>query len=189
MELKGSLTEKNLMAAFAGESQARNRYGFAAAVASKEGHEVVAAIFNETAEHERMHAKRYFQQLKGFDVQITAPYPTRFGDTVVNLEAAAAGEHEEWADLYPAFAKVAEEEGFGTEAALFRNVAVAEVGHEKRYLRLLDQAKNGTLYKRESPIQWKCTKCGRIHEGKEAPKVCPTCAHPQGWFMAIEANF
>lgn len=189
MELKGSRTEKNLMAAFAGESQARNRYGFAAAVASKEGHEVIAAIFNETAEHERMHAKRYFQLLQGFDVEIQAMYPSRFGDTAVNLEAAAAGEHEEWADLYPAFGKVADEEGFSAAGTLFRQVAQAEVNHEKRYLRLLEQIKSGTLYKRSSPIQWKCTKCGRVHEGTEAPKVCPTCAHPQGWFMAIEANF
>lgn len=189
MELKGSRTEKNLMAAFAGESQARNRYGFAAAVASKEGHEVIASIFTETADHERMHAKRFFEQLKGFDVEIGAGYPSRYGDTVVNLTAAAAGEHEEWADLYPAFAKVASEEGFTAVAALFKNVALAEVNHETRYLRLLDQVKNGTLYKREAPIQWKCTKCGRIHEGTEAPKVCPTCAHPQGWFAPIEANF
>ena len=189
MELKGSRTEKNLMAAFAGESQARNRYGFSAAVASKEGHEVIASIFNETAEHERMHAKRYFEQLKGFDVEIAATYPSKFGDTAVNLKAAAAGEHEEWADLYPAFAKVAEEEGFDVVAGLFKNVALAEVNHEKRYLRLLEQVKNGTLYKRPAPIQWKCTKCGRIHEGTEAPKMCPTCAHPQGWYAPIEAEF
>jgi len=189
MELKGSRTEKNLMAAFAGESQARNRYGFAAAVASKEGHEVIASIFNETAEHEKIHAKRFFQQLQGFDVEIAASYPSKFGDTVANLETAAAGEHEEWSDLYPAFSKVAEEEGFGAPAALFRNVALAEENHEKRYLRLLEQIKGGTLYKRSQPIRWKCTKCGRIHEGTEAPKVCPTCAHPQGWFAPIEANF
>jgi len=187
--MKGTRTEKNLMAAFAGESQARNRYGFASAVASNEGHEVIAAIFNETADHERMHAKRFFQALKGFDVEITATFPSKFGDTILNLEKAAAGEHEEWAELYPAFAKVAEEEGFGLEAALFKNVAQAELSHEKRYLRLLEHLKNGTLYKRTEPIQWKCTKCGRVHEGPEAPRTCPTCAHPQGWFMAVEAEY
>lgn len=189
MELKGSRTEKNLMTAFAGESQARNRYGFAASVASKEGHEVIAAIFTETADHERVHAKRFFQALKGFDVEITATFPSKLGDTIVNLEMAAAGEHEEWADVYPAFAKIAEEEGFGTEASLFRNIATAELSHEKRYLRLIEQVKNSSLYKRPQAIEWKCTKCGRVHEGTEAPKTCPTCAHPQGWFMAIEANY
>lgn len=189
MKLKGSRTEKNLMAAFAGESQARNRYTFSAGIASKEGHEGIAAVFLETADHERMHAKRFFQQMKGFDVEINATYPGRIGDTMVNLEAAAAGEHEEWSNLYPEGAKVADEEGFGAAAALFRNVALAEVNHEKRYLRLLDHVKNGTLYKREKPIRWKCVKCGRVHEGTEAPEVCPTCAHPRGWFVPIEANF
>ena len=171
--LKGSRTEHNLMAAFAGESQARNRYTFYAGIASKEGHEGIAATFLETAEHEKMHAKRYFECLEGGDVEIKAGYPSRIGSTAVNLEAAAAGEHEEWTHLYPSFGKVAE----------------VEVEHEKRYLRLLGHVKNGTLYKREKPIRWKCAKCGRIHEGTEAPERCPTCAHPQGWFIPVEANY
>jgi rubrerythrin len=189
MKLKGSRTEKNLMAAFAGESQARNRYTFYASVASKEGHEGIASIFLETADHERMHAKRYFQQLEGFDVEINATYPSKIGDTLVNLEAAAAGEREEWTILYPTGAKIAAEEGFTAAAAIFRNVAMVEEHHEKRYLRLLEHVKNGTLYKRENPIRWKCAKCGRVHEGNEAPEWCPTCAHPQGWFVPIEATY
>jgi len=189
MKLKGSRTEKNLLASFAGESQARNRYTFYAEVASKEGHEGIASVFLETADHERMHAKRYFLQLDGGDVEITATYPTRIGDTMSNLEAAAAGEREEWTQLYPAAAKIADEEGFGAAAAIFRNVAMAEENHEKRYMRLLDHVKNGTLYKRDKAIRWKCAKCGRVHEGTEAPEWCPTCAHPQGWFVPIEANF
>ena len=172
-KLKGSRTEHNLMAAFAGESQARNRYTFYAGIASKEGHEGIAANFLETAEHEKMHAKRYFKLLEGLDVEIKAGYPSRIGSTAVNLEAAAAGEHEEWTNIYPTFGKIAE----------------VEVDHEKRYLRLLGHVKNGTLYKREAPIRWKCAKCGRVHEGTEAPERCPTCAHPQGWFLPVEANY
>ncbi|HEX9850151.1 rubrerythrin [Candidatus Deferrimicrobium sp.] len=185
----GSRTEHNLMAAFAGESQARNRYTFFAKIASKEGHEGIAAAFLETAEHERMHAKRYFDHLEGMDVEIKAAYPGRIGNTAVNLEAAAAGEHEEWANLYPTFGKIAEEEGFAAAAAIFRRVAEVEVEHEKRYLRLLEHVKAGTLYMREVPIRWKCAKCGRIHVGTEAPKRCPTCDHPQGWFIPVEANY
>lgn len=187
--LKGSRTAHNLMAAFAGESQARNRYTFYAGIASKEGHEGIAASFLETAEHEKMHAKRYFGFLEGMDVEIQAGYPSRIGNTLVNLEAAAAGEHEEWSTLYPMFGKVAEEEGFAAPAAIFRQVAEAETEHEKRYLRLLDRLKTGTLYSREKPIRWKCAKCGRVHEGTEAPERCPTCGHPQGWFTPIEANY
>ncbi|MHB1012195.1 MAG: rubrerythrin family protein, partial [Desulfobacteria bacterium] len=133
--------------------------------------------------------KRYFEHLEGGDVEIKAGYPSRIGNTLVNLEAAAAGEHEEWANLYPTFGKIAEEEGFAGPAAIFYRVAEVEVEHEKRYLRLLDHVKNGTLYKREKPIRWKCAKCGRVHEGTEAPKSCPTCAHPRGWFTPIEANY
>ena len=188
-KLKGSRTEHNLMAAFAGESQARNRYTFYAGIASKEGHEGIAATFLETADHEKMHAKRYFDLLEGLDVEIKAGYPSKIGSTAVNLEAAAAGEHEEWTNIYPTFGKIAEEEGFAAPAAIFRRVAEVEVEHEKRYLRLLGHVKNGTLYKREKPIRWKCTKCGRVHEGTEAPERCPTCAHPQGWFIPVEANY
>lgn len=186
MELKGSRTEKNLLAAFAGESQARNRYTFYAGIASKEGFHGVAAIFLETADNERMHAKRYFERLEGRDVEITAAYPTRIGDTAVNLEAAAAGEHEEWTHLYPSFGKIAEEEEFREAATVFYRIADVEVEHEKRYLALLERVKNGTLFKRTKPIRWKCLKCGRIHEGTEAPDRCPTCAHPQGWFVPAE---
>ena len=155
----------------------------------KEGHEGIAAKFLETAEHEKTHAKRYFELLEGLDVEIKAGYPSRTGSTAVNLEAAAAGEHEEWTNIYPTFGKIAEEEGFAAPAAIFRRIAEVEVDHEKRYLRLLGHVKNGTLYKRDAPIRWKCAKCGRVHEGTEAPERCPTCAHPQGWFIPVEANY
>jgi rubrerythrin len=187
--LKGSRTEHNLMAAFAGESQARNRYTFYAGIASKEGHEGIAAAFLETAEHEKMHAKRYFGLLEGLDVEIRAGYPSRIGSTAVNLEAAATGEHEECTNLYPIFGKIAEEEGFAVPAALFHGITAVEVEHEKRFLRLLGHVKNGTLYKREVPIRWKCAKCGLVHEGTEAPERCPVCAHPRGWFTPVEANY
>ncbi len=189
MGLKGSRTEKNLLAAFAGESQARNRYTFYAGIASKEGYEGVASVFLETANDERMHAKRYFDLLEGRDVEITATYPTRIGDTAVNLEAAAAGEHEEWAHLYPTSGRIAEEEGFQAAANIFFRVAEVEVEHEKRYQALLARLKNGTLFRRETPIRWKCLKCGRIHEGTEAPNLCQTCAHPRGWFVPAEENY
>lgn len=189
MGLKGSRTEKNLLAAFAGESQARNRYTFYAGIASKEGFQGIANIFLETADNERIHAKRFFELLEGGDVEITATYPTRIGDTAVNLEAAAAGEHEEWAHLYPSFGKIAEEEGFKAAATIFFKVADVEVEHEIRYRALLARLKNGTLFKREKPIRWKCLKCGRIHEGTQAPKLCVTCAHPQGWFVPAEENY
>ncbi|MBI5905668.1 MAG: rubrerythrin family protein [Deltaproteobacteria bacterium] len=189
MKLKGSRTEKNLMAAFAGESQARNRYTFYAGVASKEGLEGIASIFLETAEHEKMHAKRYFDQLEGFDVEIQAGYPSRIGDTLVNLEAAAGGEREEWTNIYPSFARTADEEGFGVAAAIFRGIAGVEAHHEQRYRRLFDLVRSGSIYKREKPARWKCARCGHVHEGTEAPGRCPVCAHPQGWFMAVEANY
>jgi len=189
VELKGSRTEKNLLAAFAGESQARNRYTFYAGIATKEGYHGIAGIFLETADDERMHAKRYFDLLEGRDVEITAAYPTRIGNTAVNLEAAAAGEHEEWAHLYPAFGKVAEEEGFRAAATMFFRIADVEVEHEKRYKALLHRVKNGTLFKREQLIRWKCLKCGRIDEGLEAPERCATCAHPQGWFVPAGENY
>lgn len=188
MGLRGSKTEKNLMAAFAGESQARNRYTFYAKIASKEGFEGVASVFLETAENERMHAKRYFDQLEGSSVEITATYPSRIGDTATNLEAAASGEREEWTHIYPTFGKVAEEEGFPVAAAVFRGIAGVEAHHEKRYVTLFERVKAGTLFRREKPIRWKCLKCGHIHEGTEAQKMCPVCAHPQGWFVPAEGN-
>ena len=189
MVLKGSRTEKNLLAAFAGESQARNRYTFYASIASKEGFEGIASIFLETASDERMHAKRYFELLEGRDVEITATYPTRIGNTAVNLEAAAAGEHDEWSHIYPTSGKIAEEEGFKAAASIFFRVAEVEVEHEKRYQTLLSRLKNGTLFKRDKPIRWKCLKCGRIHEGTEAPERCVTCAHPQAWFVPAPENY
>ncbi len=189
MALKGSKTEKNLLAAFAGESQARNRYTFYASVASKEGYEGIASVFLETADHERMHAKRYFDLLEGEVVEITAAYPTKIGNTGVNLEAAAMGENEEWTHIYPTFGKIAEEEGFPKAAAQFRMIAGVEAHHEKRYRRLLERLQSGTLFRREKPIRWKCLKCGHVHEGAEAPKNCPACAHPQAWFVAIEEAY
>ncbi len=189
MKLKGSKTEKNLLAAFAGESQARNRYTFYASAAAKEGLQGVAGVFLETADNEMMHAKRFFEQLEGSDVEITAAFPSRIGDTTANLAAAAAGEHEEAAAVYPAFGKTAEEEGLPVAAALFRGIARIEAEHEKRYQALLARVKAGTLFKRERPIRWKCLKCGHIHEGSAAPDRCPVCAHPQGWFVPAEENY
>ncbi|OGP77258.1 MAG: rubrerythrin [Deltaproteobacteria bacterium RBG_16_64_85] len=189
MGLKGSRTEKNLLAAFAGESQARNRYTFYAGVASKEGFEGIAGIFLETADNEKKHAHLYFKQLGGSDVEITAGYPTKIGDTATNLAAAAAGEHEEWTTIYPTFGKIAEEEGFSAAAHIFRMIAGVEVHHEKRFQGLLKRVQDGTLFKREKPIRWKCLVCGHIHEGTKAPVGCPVCAHPQGWFVPAEENF
>jgi len=189
MGLKGSKTEKNLMASFAGESQARNRYTFYANLASKEGLEGIANIFLETADNEKLHARLYFRQLEGNDVEINAAYPSRIGDTATNLAAAAAGEHEEWTSIYPGFGKIAEEEGFPVAAAVFRNIAKVETQHENRYLALLKMVKEGTLFRRAKPIRWKCLKCGHIHESAEAPSNCPVCAHPQGWFVPAEQNY
>lgn len=189
MGLKGSKTEQNLLKAFAGESQARNRYTFYASVASKEGFEGIASVFLETADNERMHAKRYFDLLEGGVVEIAASYPTTIGDTARNLEAAAAGENEEWKEIYPGFAKVADAEGFPVAAAIFRGIAGVEVEHEKRYLALLARAKSGTLFKRQAPIRWKCLKCGHVHEGTEAPGRCPVCAHPQAWFVPADSAY
>lgn len=189
MGLKGSRTEKNLLAAFAGESQARNRYTFYAGIASKEGHEGIAGIFLETADNEKMHAHLYFKQLKGSVVEITAGYPSRIGNTATNLAAAAEGEREEWTSIYPAFGKIAEEEGFPVAAAIFRNIATVEAHHENRYKTLLKRVQEGTLFKREKPIRWKCLKCGHIHEGTGAPANCSVCAHPRAWFVPAEENF
>jgi len=189
MGLKGSKTEKNLMAAFAGESQARNRYTFYSNAASKEGFEGIAGIFLETADNEKKHAHLYFKLLEGSDVEITAGYPSKIGNTAANLAAAAAGEHEEWTHIYPTFGKIAEEEGFPVAAHTFRMVASVEVEHEKRYQTLLKRVQEGTIFKRPKPIRWKCLKCGRIHEGTEAPATCPVCAHPQGWFVPAEENY
>jgi rubrerythrin len=190
MELKGSQTEKNLLAAFAGESQARNRYTYFAGQARKEGYIQISAIFEETANQEKEHAKREFKFLKGGEVEITASFPAGvIGNTVENLKAAAAGEHYETSEMYPEFAKVAEEEGFDEIAKVFRNIAVAEKYHEQRYLALAKNITNGTVFKREKPVRWVCRNCGYVHEGPEAPNVCPACAHPQSYYELEAANY
>ena len=189
--LKGSKTEENLLKAFAGESQARNRYTFYAKAAQKDGYEQIAAIFLQTAEHERQHAKRYFKHLEGGVVEITAAYPAGplEGTTAEHLAAAAAGEHEEWTDLYPAFAAVAEAEGFKDVATSFRMVAKAEAMHEERYRRLLDNVEKSTVFEKPEKVRWVCRKCGLVHEGPKAPKVCPTCMHPQSYFEVFAENY
>ncbi len=183
MEFKGSQTEKNLLASFAGEGQARNRYTFFASVARKEGYEQIAALFQETADNEKEHAELFFKHLKGGEVEITASYPAGvIGTTAQNLEAAAAGEKLEWTTLYPHAAEVADKEGFPTVANTFRQVAKAESFHERRYLKLLENVKNGKVFKKDAPIKWKCRNCGMVVEGPEAPDACPTCAHPKAYF-------
>lgn len=188
--IKGTETEKNLLKSFAGESQARMRYTYFAKVAKTEGYEQICAIFLETAEQEKAHAKKYFNHLEGGDVEITATYPAgKIGTTVENLLAAANGEYEEWSDLYPHFADVAEAEGFLNIAATFRKIAAVEVQHEKRYRRLLARVEAGTVFSREEETTWQCRECGHIHVGKEAPKACPTCAHPQAYFEVEKQNY
>ena len=189
--IKGTETEKNLLKSFAGESQARNRYTFFAKVAKAEGFEQIAAIFLETAEQEKQHAKRYFNHLEGGDVEITATYPAgKVGTTAENLLAAANGEHEEWTELYPHFGDIAEAEGFLNIAATFRKIAAVEVQHEKRYRRLLERVEAGTVFSREEEETiWQCRECGHVHVGKEAPKACPTCAHPQAYFEVEKTNY
>jgi len=189
--IKGTLTEQNLLKAFAGESQARNRYTMYAKAAQKEGFEQIAATFLETADHERQHAKRFFSFLQGGVVEITAAYPAGplEGTTAEHLAAAAGGEHEEWADIYPAFAEVAEQEGFKDVASAFRMVAKAETMHEERYRKLLGNVEDGLVFERPQPVRWMCRKCGYIHEGPKAPKVCPTCTHPQSYFQIFAENY
>ena len=183
MELKGSQTEKNLLIAFAGESQARNRYTYYAGEAKKAGYEYIAAIFLETAENEKEHAKVFFKYLEGGDTEITAAYPAgRIGTTAENLLAAAEGEHLEWRTLYPEFAKVAEEEGFLDVAESFRQIAEVENRHEIRYRKLLQNVNGYTVFKKDGVIHWKCRNCGYVYEGAEAPTVCPACRHPQAYF-------
>jgi len=190
MELKGSQTEKNLLAAFAGESQARNRYNYFASQAKKEGYEQIAAIFEETANQEKEHAKREFKFLKGGEVEITAAFPAGvIGTTVDNLKEAAAGEHYETTEMYPGFAEVADKEGFAEIAEVFRNIAVAEKRHEQRYLALAKNIKDGKVFKREKPVRWVCRNCGYVHEGLEPPSVCPACAHPLSYYEIEAANF
>jgi rubrerythrin len=188
--LKGSKTEQNLLKAFAGESQARMRYNYFAKQAKKEGLEQIAAIFEETALNEKEHAKRFFKFLEGGMVEITASYPAgKIGTTMENLKASAEGENEEWTELYPAFAKIAEEEGFKEVAVAFKMIARVEKAHEERYTTLYNNIENGHVFEREGMLVWKCRNCGYIHEGKKAPKTCPACLHPQSYFELKETNY
>ena len=189
-ELKGTETEKNLLKAFAGESQARNRYTYFTKKAKKEGFVQIADIFEETANQEREHAKRLFKFLQGGEVEITAAFPAGvIGTTVENLKAAAGGENYEWTEMYPGFAKVAREEGFQEIAAVFESIAVAEKQHEKRYNDLRANIEAGRVFKRDEPVVWRCRNCGYIHEGTEAPTICPACAHPQAHFELLGENY
>lgn len=188
--MKGTRTEQNLLKAFAGESQARMRYDYFAKQARKEGYEQIAAFFEETALNEMQHAKQFFRFLEGRMVEITATYPAgKIGTTAENLKAAAEGEHEEWTELYPEFAKIAKEEGFPKVASTFTLIAKVEKEHEARYLKLLKNLEEGEVFTKEKTVKWKCRKCGHIHEGKEAPEKCPTCDHPQAYFELMEENY
>jgi len=190
MEFKGSKTEKNVLAAFAGESQARTRYSYFSSAAKKEGYEQIAAIFEETSENEKEHAKLFFKLLQGGTAQIEAMYPAGvIGTTAQNLKASAEGEKHEWGTLYPNFADVAEEEGFKEVANTFRNIAKVEAYHERRYLKLLENLNNGTVFKKDKLIKWKCRNCGFVHEGSEAPEVCPVCNHPISYFEVWTENY
>ena len=188
--IKGTRTEQNLLKSFAGESQARSRYTFFASVAKKEGYEQIAGVFMETAEQEKEHAKRFFKFLEGGMVEITAAYPAGvIGTTAENLAAAAAGENEEWTDLYPTFADVADQEGFPVIAAVFRSIATVEAEHEKRYRALLARVEADKVFERDEEIEWQCRNCGYIHKGKKAPASCPSCAHPQAYFEPKKNNY
>ena len=188
--LKGTKTEKNLLASFAGESQARNRYSYFSSVAKKAGFEQIAAIFLETADNEKEHAKRFFKLLEGGDVEIRASYPAGvIGDTVVNLGAAAAGENLEWTKLYKEAEETARKEGFEEIADQFKEIAEVEEQHEKRYRKLLKNIKEAKVFKRDTVVKWKCRNCGYVHEGKEAPEECPACAHPQSFYELLCENY
>jgi rubrerythrin len=188
--IKGTQTEINLLTTFAGESQARMRYTYFASVAKKEGYEQIAAIFEETANQEKEHAKRMFKYLEGGMVEIKASYPAGIiSTTAENLKAAAAGENEEWTDLYPRFADIAEAEGFKEIAVMYRAIAKVEARHEARYLKLLANVENDEVFKREDKVKWVCRNCGYVHEGKTAPQNCPACQHPQGYFEIEAENF
>jgi rubrerythrin len=189
-EIHGTRTEQNLLKSFAGESQARNRYTFFASAARKEGLEQIAQIFEETANQEREHAKRFFSFLQGGDLEITATFPAgKVGTTLENLAAAATGEEEEWQVLYPQFATIAREEGFEAIAKLWDAIIVAEKQHGKRYRDLWTNLSEGKVFKRNGKVVWRCLNCGYLHEGDEAPKVCPACAHPQAWFELLGENW
>jgi len=188
--VKGTQTEKNLLKAFAGESQARNRYTYFASAAKKEGYEQISAIFLETAENEKEHAKVFFKYLEGGDVEITAAYPAGIiSDTKTNLEEAAAGERFEWDKLYRDFARVAEEEGFPEISRSFKEIAKVEMFHEARYRKLIENIASGKVFKKEKPVKWHCRNCGYIFEGKEAPEECPACKHPQAYYELLAENY
>jgi rubrerythrin len=190
ISIKGTQTEKNLLKAFAGESQARMRYNMFAKQAVREGYEQIAAFFRETAEQEAVHASRFFKFLEGGMVEITASYPAgKVGSTAENLKEAAAGENEEWTELYPEFARVAAGEGFKKISSLFKIIAEAEITHEKRYLKLLKSLENGSVFEKEEKVEWYCRKCGYVYEGKKAPKNCPACEHPQAYFELMGENY
>ncbi|MBN2019648.1 MAG: rubrerythrin family protein [Sedimentisphaerales bacterium] len=190
MKLKGSQTEKNLLAAFAGESQARNRYTYFASQAKKEGFEQIAAIFEETAGQEKEHAKREFKFLEGGEVEITAAYPAGvIGSTLENLKDAAAGENYECTQMYPSFAEIAEKEGFREIAAFFKSISIAENHHKERYLALAKNVEEGLVFKRPQKVRWVCRNCGYVHEGTTALNVCPLCQHPQGFYELEATNF
>ncbi len=189
-KLKGSRTEINLLTAFAGESQARNRYDFFASQAEKDGFRQVAYIFAETALQEKEHAKRLFKFLDGGEVQIVGAFPAGIiADTEPNLLASAAGEHHEYSEMYPDFARIAKEEGFGDIATVFNNIAIAEQFHEKRFLALAANIRDGKVFKKDNNVVWRCRNCGWVYEGLEAPKMCAACAHPQEWFEIKTENW
>ena len=188
--LKGTRTEKNLLASFAGESQARNRYTYFSSQAKNDGFEQISWIFADTADNEKEHAKRFFSFLEGVMVEITASYPAGvIGTTAENLREAADGENLEWSALYPEFARVADEEGFPEIARVYREIAEVEQGHEKRYLALLGNVLNGKVFKKDKPVKWRCRNCGYISEGAEAPGECPACAHPQAYQELLAENY
>ena len=188
--LKGTKTEQNLLKSFAGESQARMRYDYFAKQAKKDGLEQISAIFEETAINEKAHAKRFFNFLEGGEVEITAAYPAgKIGTTLENLKASADGENEEWTDLYPGFARIAEEEGFKEIASAWKLIAKVEKAHEDRFRTLYNNLEAGMVFERNGKIVWKCRNCGYIHEGEKAPKTCPACIHPQSYFEIKETNY
>ena len=190
MKIKGSETEKNLLKAFAGESQARNRYTYFASVAKKAGFEQISAIFLETADNEKEHAKVFFQYLQGGDTEITAAYPAgKIGNTEENLLAAANGEKMEWSAIYPDFEKIARKEGFKDVADSFKQIGEVEEKHEERYRKLLENVKNKSVFKKDKIVKWKCRNCGYVHEGKDAPDICPACKHPQAFYELFVENY
>ena len=190
MSLKGSKTEKNILTAFVGESQARNRYSYFSSQAKKDGFEQISAIFEETANQEKEHAKRLFKLLEGGAVEVQGFFPAGvIGTTAENLQAAVSGEHEEWDEMYPSFANVAREEGFDEIAEIFDAIAVAEKQHEKRFKKLLTNIEQGAVFKKGESVLWQCRNCGYVHEGKEAPETCPACEHPQAHFELLSENW